>query len=291
MVACSGEQRDHERRHPGGSCSLDPWPPLRLVAWGLDRMLLDWHPVPITGLQPSPSPPTSLSQGGLSCGVVGRTGSGKSSLLLTLFRLIPVTHGAIRLGGVDTARLALDALRRQIAIIPQDPVLFSGSLRGNLDPWNAFDDHRLWEVLGAVQLGPVVRALGGLEGRMQEAGDNLSVGQRQLFCLARALLQVGVGVGCCVGLEESGLYLGKRRTLLCETRDWVGMHVQDFEGEELLQWCGMSALTACGTRMPRRRIVGGLKVLMPMGVGWLCGSRPRQRQCAGPTKNRSNPFP
>ncbi|RMZ52713.1 hypothetical protein APUTEX25_000832 [Auxenochlorella protothecoides] len=128
-------------------------------------------------------------EGGLSCGVVGRTGSGKSSLLLTLFRLIPVTHGAIRLGGVDTARLALDALRRQIAIIPQDPVLFSGSLRGNLDPWNAFDDHRLWEVLGAVQLGPVVRALGGLEGRMQEAGDNLSVGQRQLFCLARALLQ------------------------------------------------------------------------------------------------------
>jgi hypothetical protein len=74
-----------------------------------------------------PDPPRCLCpQGGVSCGVVGRTGSGKSSLMLTLFRLIPVTSGRIRLDGVDTSSLGLDALRRQIAIIPQDPVLFSG---------------------------------------------------------------------------------------------------------------------------------------------------------------------
>lgn len=69
--------------------------------------------------------------GGVSCGVVGRTGSGKSSLMLTLFRLIPVTEGRVLLDGVDTAGLALDSLRRQLAIIPQDPVLFSGGLALN----------------------------------------------------------------------------------------------------------------------------------------------------------------
>lgn len=73
-----------------------------------------------------------LPQAGVSCGVVGRTGSGKSSLMLTLFRLIPLTRGSIRLDGVDTAGLGLDALRRQVAIIPQDPVLFSGEAPGQV---------------------------------------------------------------------------------------------------------------------------------------------------------------
>ncbi|KAF6260228.1 P-loop containing nucleoside triphosphate hydrolase protein [Scenedesmus sp. NREL 46B-D3] len=126
---------------------------------------------------------------GTSCGVVGRTGSGKSSLMLTLFRLVDVNAGSILLDGVDTASLALDALRRQLAIIPQDPVLFSGTLRSNLDPWDQHGDAELWRVLGAVQLKAAIRAAGGLQVRMAEAGDNLSVGQRQLFCLARALLQ------------------------------------------------------------------------------------------------------
>eukprot|EP00879_Flechtneria_rotunda_P017481 GHRR01018328.1.p1 GENE.GHRR01018328.1~~GHRR01018328.1.p1 ORF type:complete len:1541 (+),score=583.94 GHRR01018328.1:446-5068(+) len=126
---------------------------------------------------------------GCSCGVVGRTGSGKSSLMLTLFRLIDITAGSILLDGVDTASIGVDALRQQLAIIPQDPVLFSGTLRSNLDPWSQHDDAALWRVLAAVQLKSAIRAAGGLHVRMAEAGDNLSVGQRQLFCLARALLQ------------------------------------------------------------------------------------------------------
>ncbi|GIM00727.1 hypothetical protein Vretimale_5639, partial [Volvox reticuliferus] len=127
---------------------------------------------------------------GTSCGVVGRTGSGKSSLMLTLFRLIDVVHGRILLDGVDIAAVGLDALRRQLAIIPQDPVLFSGTLRSNLDPWGAHGDEALWEVLQAVQLRGAVAAMpGGLDAAMAECGGNLSVGQRQLFCLARALLQ------------------------------------------------------------------------------------------------------
>ncbi|KAL4420399.1 hypothetical protein ABPG75_010055 [Micractinium tetrahymenae] len=141
------------------------------------------------GLPPVLRDLTFTLEGGVSCGVVGRTGSGKSSLMLTLFRLIPVTGGTILIDGVDTSGLALDALRRQVAIIPQDPVLFSGTLRSNLDPWGTYDDARLWEALQVAQLGPAVSTLGGLDARMQEAGDNLSVGQRQLFCLARALLQ------------------------------------------------------------------------------------------------------
>ncbi|EFN52562.1 hypothetical protein CHLNCDRAFT_138549 [Chlorella variabilis] len=142
-----------------------------------------------SGLPPVLRDLTFTLEGGVSCGVVGRTGSGKSSLMLTLFRLIPVTSGAILIDGLDTSGVALDALRRQVAIIPQDPVLFSGTLRSNLDPWGTFEDGRLWEALRAAQLGGVVAALGGLDAHMQEAGDNLSVGQRQLFCLARALLQ------------------------------------------------------------------------------------------------------
>lgn len=130
-----------------------------------------------------------IVMGGTTCGVVGRTGSGKSSLMLTLFRLIDITSGTIFLDDVDITTVGLDALRSQLAIIPQDPVLFSGTLRSNLDPWDLHGDSRMWEVLAAVQLKETIMTVGGLDTRMAECGQNLSVGQRQLFCLARALLQ------------------------------------------------------------------------------------------------------
>ncbi|PRW21108.1 multidrug resistance-associated 1 isoform X3 [Chlorella sorokiniana] len=167
----------------GGAAPAKGWPAAGLIEY--QGVTAIYRP----GLPPVLRNLTFTVQGGVSCGVVGRTGSGKSSLMLTLFRLIPVTSGTICIDGVDTSSVALDALRHQIAIIPQDPVLFSGTLRSNLDPWGHFEDARLWEVLKAAQLGGAVSALGGLDARMQEAGDNLSVGQRQLFCLARALLQ------------------------------------------------------------------------------------------------------
>ena len=125
---------------------------------------------------------------GTAVGVVGRTGSGKSSMLAALFRLIPVIHGTVRLGGVDVAGIALDALRSQLAVIPQDPVLFSGTLRSNLDPSGAHPDAALWGALRSVRLTSAVRSVGGLDARVTEGGGNLSVGQRQLLCLARALL-------------------------------------------------------------------------------------------------------
>ena len=133
---------------------------------------------------------------GQSCGLVGRTGSGKSSLMLALFRLIDVTKGRVMLNGRDAAQVPLDRLRGALSIIPQDPTLFSGSIRSNLDPWSLHSNDKLWGALASVQLEAAVRSLKdvdgkeGLESRMSEGGEaTLSVGQRQLFCLARSLLQ------------------------------------------------------------------------------------------------------
>ena len=125
---------------------------------------------------------------GSTAGVVGRTGSGKSSLLLTLFRLIPVTSGVVRVGGVDAASLALDALRGAIAVIPQTPTLFSGTLRSNLDPVGAHDDAALWSALEAANMKAAVKRAGGLRAAVTEDAANFSVGERQLLCLARALV-------------------------------------------------------------------------------------------------------
>ena len=129
-------------------------------------------------------------KGGEKVGVVGRTGAGKSSMISVLFRLIEPSSGDVIIDNIDTQLLGLHELRSKISIIPQDPILFSGTVRSNLDPFNQYDDELLWSVLDNANLKSTVTTMGnGLESRLTEGGSNLSVGQRQLLCLARALLR------------------------------------------------------------------------------------------------------
>ncbi|XP_014750778.1 PREDICTED: multidrug resistance-associated protein 1-like isoform X2 [Sturnus vulgaris] len=123
-------------------------------------------------------------------GITGRTGAGKSSLAVGLLRLVEAAEGAIIIDGQDIAQLGLHDLRTKITVIPQDPVLFSDSLRMNLDPLNQYTDADIWTALELTQLKNFVADLPEqLEYQCTDQGENLSTGQKQLVCLARALLQ------------------------------------------------------------------------------------------------------
>ncbi|KAK7481440.1 hypothetical protein BaRGS_00027291 [Batillaria attramentaria] len=126
---------------------------------------------------------------GEKVGIVGRTGAGKSSLTLALFRLVELAGGKVHIDYLDTSVLGLHHLRPKLAILPQDPFIFGGSLRMNLDPFSRFTDEEIWAALEHAHLKSFVSSLpDGLEYECGEGGDNLSVGQRQLLCLARTLL-------------------------------------------------------------------------------------------------------
>ncbi|EKX43712.1 hypothetical protein GUITHDRAFT_72771 [Guillardia theta CCMP2712] len=130
--------------------------------------------------------------GGEKLGVVGRTGAGKSSLAVAIFRICELSSGRILIDGVDTSTMSLRELRSKLAIIPQDPVLFSGSIRYNVDPFQEYSDGEVWEALRKVHLDEYVRHSEGSEGlelQVASGGSSLSVGQRQLLCLARALMR------------------------------------------------------------------------------------------------------
>ncbi|CAG5132940.1 unnamed protein product, partial [Candidula unifasciata] len=123
-------------------------------------------------------------------GIVGRTGAGKSSLSLALFRMIEAAEGHIFIDDLDISNMGLHDLRNRLTILPQDPVLFSGSVRFNLDPFEIHSDEALWMALKNAHLSDFVREMSGqLDYLCEEGGQNLSVGQRQLMCLARSLLR------------------------------------------------------------------------------------------------------
>uniref|UniRef100_A0A8B9JBF0 ATP-binding cassette sub-family C member 5 n=1 Tax=Astyanax mexicanus TaxID=7994 RepID=A0A8B9JBF0_ASTMX len=123
-------------------------------------------------------------------GIVGRTGSGKSSLGVALFRLAEPAGGTIMIDNLDISSLGLQDLRSQLSVIPQDPVLFIGTVRYNLDPFNNYSDEQIWLALEKTYMKQTISRLPEkLESTVVENGENFSVGERQLICMARALLR------------------------------------------------------------------------------------------------------
>jgi ATP-binding cassette subfamily C (CFTR/MRP) protein 1 len=182
----------------------EPWPPLGGIAFAAAS--LRYRP----GLPLALRDATFHAQPGHKVGICGRTGAGKSTLTSALFRLVELDGGSVAYDGIDLAGLGLRTVRRSLgaqpelirlwriladhrslaAIIPQEPVIFTGTFRSNLDPFNEVAERRVNEVVELVQMGAWLRAQPlGLDAPIAEGGSNLSVGQRQLVCLARALLR------------------------------------------------------------------------------------------------------
>ena len=127
-------------------------------------------------------------QPGEKVGIVGRTGSGKSTLCLCLFRILEATSGQILIDDIDISLIGLSLLRSIITVIPQDPTLIEGSLRENLDPVEKFDDESMIECLKSIEMDYILKD-NGLNFMIKENGDNLSAGERQLICMARAMIR------------------------------------------------------------------------------------------------------
>ncbi|XP_027870979.1 multidrug resistance-associated protein 9 isoform X1 [Xiphophorus couchianus] len=171
-------------RHIKGVKIPDGWPKNGAIAFQEYKMRYrDNTPIVLNGLD-------FAIQAGEKLGIVGRTGSGKSSLGVALFRLVEPEGGSILIDDVDIAAIGLQDLRSKLSIIPQDPVLFTGTVRYNLDPFNQYTDEEIWAVLQKTYMKDSISKLDGtLQAEVLENGENFSVGERQLMCMARALLR------------------------------------------------------------------------------------------------------
>ncbi|XP_041456122.1 ATP-binding cassette sub-family C member 10-like [Lytechinus variegatus] len=167
----------------GGMIKAPPlWPKRGVVKFSnVQFSYREDHPKALSGVDFETRP-------GEKIGIVGRTGSGKSTLFLVLFRMVKIQEGSVTIDGVDLSQLSLEDVRSKLAIIPQDPFLFSASVRKNLDPVGQFSDSELWSVLKKCHLEDVVSRMGGLDAQAGEGGKQFSTGQKQLVCLARAML-------------------------------------------------------------------------------------------------------
>ncbi|XP_024963049.1 ABC transporter C family member 3-like, partial [Cynara cardunculus var. scolymus] len=133
---------------------------------------------------------TCTFHGGTKTGIVGRTGSGKSTLIQTLFRIVEPASGEILIDGINISSIGLHDLRSRLSIIPQDPTMFNGTIRTNMDPLEEHSDDQIWEALDKCQIGDEVRKKEGqLDSTVTENGENWSTGQQQLVCLGRVLLK------------------------------------------------------------------------------------------------------
>ncbi|KAK9962921.1 hypothetical protein ABG768_006159 [Culter alburnus] len=172
------------RQITGSSASASSWPANgRITFQNVEMRYRDDLPLVLKNISFSVLPEETI-------GIVGRTGSGKSSLGVALFRLAELSCGSIIIDDVNIAHIGLEDLRSKLSVIPQEPVLFIGTVRSNLDPWDQYTDAQIWDALEKTHIKDMVsRLTNSLHSEVMDNGENFSVGERQLLCVARALLR------------------------------------------------------------------------------------------------------